>query len=102
MKERPILDEDWEAINLRESRPPFREKTEEERQLEYFHRGEAIDMDYLLDINPSLRHYFAELLDEDVVSTVKVETDGIERTLIQFNEEPRNDPYDERVWTDKL
>lgn len=101
MKERPIFNQDWEAVNLREDRP-FREKTEEERQLEYFHRGEAIDMGYLLDINPSLKHYFAELLDEDVASTVKVETDGIERTLIQFNEEPRMDSNEPREWTESF
>ena len=103
MKERPILNEDWESIHLNETGRSFREKTEEERQLEYFHKGEAIDLDYMLDVNPSMKHYFANMLDSGAAVEVPVEMNGELHNLIQLTEdpelgEPRMDPWDAKEW----
>lgn len=97
-----VLNEDWEAINLADT-PSFREKTEEERQLEYFHEGEAIDLDYMLDMNPSLKHYFGALIDSGAVRQIDFEENGWMRHFVQYNEdpdigEPRMDPWDAKEW----
>lgn len=103
MEKEPILNKQWEEIHLSNADRPFREKTEEERQLEYFHRGEAIDMDYVLDINPNMKAYFGSMLDSGVATAVNVDYNGELRHLIQLTDdpelgEPRMDPYDEREW----
>jgi len=100
MKERPILNQEWEEIHLSNVDRPFREKTEEERQLEYFHKGEAVDLDYLLEMNPNLKYYFGNLIDSDVASEIDLELDGEFKRLVQLNNEPRIDPWDRREWRD--
>lgn len=100
MKERPILNEEWESINLSNVDRPFREKTEEERQLEYFGKGEAIDLDYMVELNPHMKYYFETLLDAGVASQIDLDFDGEFRRLVQLNEEPTRDPWDRREWLD--
>lgn len=84
----------------------YREQSEEERQLQYFHQGEAIDKDYILDLNPGLKHYFGVLLDDGVAVDVPVEVNGELRHLVQLTDdpelEPRIDPNDEREWTESF
>lgn len=104
-KEQPILNSEWEDIYLSRPERSFREKTEEEKQLEYFHRGEAIDLDYVLDLNPSMKHYFGAMLDSGVAVEVPIDYNGELRHLIQLTddpelEEPRYDPWDAKQWKD--
>ena len=102
-----ILNPEWEDIHLNTPERSFREKTEEELQLGYFHKGEAIDLDYVLDINPSMKHYFGSMLDSGVATEIPVEINGELRHLVQLTDdpelgEPAFDPYEDREWRELL